>query len=385
MANAFLKPTVIINTALGLLYREIVLPSLVWTDAVPDFAGALNDTVSLRVPGRLTARSRAMRGTGGARTITMDNLTDTKVDVTLSTDLYSAVPVTDEELTLDIVDFAGRILAPSIRAVAEGIENSLVATMQDATYATVINVATTAATSNVYNAAVDARKALNDANVPLSNRRLVIGSAIEASILKDPLFVQAQQSGSTDARTDALIGRIAGFDVFTSNALNPEEGYAFHSSAFILAVRAPSIPAGVAFGASESFQGMALRWIRDYDFANVQDRSLVDAFCGSAIVPDGASFVRAVKLELAAATLAITGAATTYANSSAAPGQIIVTATYADGKTQVVTLQATYVSATPAHATVSATGLVTPVAAGTSVVTVSFAGVSATQTYTVTA
>ena len=46
----------------------------------------------------------------------MDELTETKVDVTLDTAVYSAVPVTDEELTLDITDFGAQILEPQVRA-----------------------------------------------------------------------------------------------------------------------------------------------------------------------------------------------------------------------------------------------------------------------------
>jgi hypothetical protein len=63
VANTFLKPTVIARTALGLLERELVLPSLVWRDAVADFAGAQGDTVTIRVP-RMT-RHMAMRESFG--------------------------------------------------------------------------------------------------------------------------------------------------------------------------------------------------------------------------------------------------------------------------------------------------------------------------------
>ena len=61
MANSFLKPEVIAATSLGLLQREVVLPRLVWNDAVSDFAGAKNDTVSIRVPARLEAREYGWR------------------------------------------------------------------------------------------------------------------------------------------------------------------------------------------------------------------------------------------------------------------------------------------------------------------------------------
>ena len=85
MANSFIKAEQIVRTALGLLEREIVLPRLVWLNAAGDFKGAKNDTISIRLPAYTTARTRALRG---GRPITMDELEETKVDVTLDTDVY---------------------------------------------------------------------------------------------------------------------------------------------------------------------------------------------------------------------------------------------------------------------------------------------------------
>lgn len=374
MANTFIKPTVIIRTALGLLQRAIVLPGLVWTDAFHDFTGAYNDTVSIRVPGRLTARTRDLRGTGGARTITLDNLTETKVDVTLDTDIYSAVPVTDEELTLDISDFGAQVLAPQVRAVAEGLENGLVTAMQEATYETTV----TFDPADPFGSIIDARKALNDADVPASGRALVVGSAIEAAILKDDKFSRydaSAQAGVT-ALQEARLGRIAGFDVYMSNALNEDEAFAFHMTAFVLASRAPVVPDGATFGRSESYQGLAMRWLRDYDFANVQDRSLVDAFTGTAHVEDDGSFVRAVRLEYKVTTLTVTPATSTKAAGSTT--QLAVDADGAD-----VTAVADYSSSDETKATVSDTGLITFVATGSATITASYGGATDTCAVTV--
>jgi hypothetical protein len=96
MANTFIKATQIAATGLGLLEREIVLPGLVWRNAVGDFAGAAGDTISIKVPARTVARTRTLRGARGAASegtgiIDMDSLVETKVDVTLDTDVYSAI------------------------------------------------------------------------------------------------------------------------------------------------------------------------------------------------------------------------------------------------------------------------------------------------------
>src|SRR5690606_37658808 len=112
-----------------------------------------------------------------SRTIALDSLTETKVDVTLTEDIYNAVPVTDEELTLDITDFGAQILTPQVRAVAEAVENAVADALQTATYASGHDL-TMAPSDDPYDVVVDARKALNDANVPMGQRVLVVGSAV---------------------------------------------------------------------------------------------------------------------------------------------------------------------------------------------------------------
>jgi uncharacterized protein YjdB len=65
--------------------------------------------------------------------------------------------------------------------------------------------------------------------------------------------------------------------------------------------------------------------------------------------------------------------------------QLAVTAGYSDGTSTDVTAASTFVSATPANAKVGSTGIVTGVAAGSSVVTASFGTMNASTTATVNA
>jgi len=299
VANSFIKAQRIAAQALGLLEREIILPGLVWRDAGGDFAGAAGDTITLRVPARTQARTRQLRGvrpttSEGAGIITMDELTETSVDVTLDTDVYSAIPITDENLTLDIVDFGAQVAEPQVRAVAEGIENAVAAEMTGATYATTVTMGT--AEGDQYDALVDARIALNKANVPMTERFLVIGADMEGRLLKSDELHQVDKSGSSSALRDATLGRIAGFTAVVSNALPANVGFAFHRTAYVLGMRAPVVPAGASAGASTSAFGLSMRWIRDYDFRNLQDRSLYDTYIGTNIVADGANEAQTVTI-----------------------------------------------------------------------------------------
>lgn len=293
MPHTFIKAEKIAAQALGLLEREIVLPALVWRNAGGSFVGAAGDTITMRVPARTTARTRVLRGARGTASegegiITMDELTETSVDVTLDTAVYSAVPITDEQLTLDISDFGAQIAEPQVRAIAEGVENAVIAEMTGATYATTIDI-TVAERPNIYDYLVDARVALNKANVPMSERYLVVGSDFEGILLKSDDLHQVDRSGSDSALRDADIGSIAGFSrVIISNGLPADQAFAFHRTAYVLNMQAPAVPAGASYGTSRAYSGLSLRWLRDYDFRNVQDRSMFDVYIGTNVVADGA-------------------------------------------------------------------------------------------------
>ncbi|MEV6526884.1 P22 phage major capsid protein family protein [Longispora sp. NPDC051575] len=301
MANTFLKPTVIAAAALGLLQREIVLPSLIWRDAAGNYDGAFNDTVSIRVPARAKARRMALRDRSTA--ITTDDLAETKIDVSLDTHVYHAASVTDEELSMDITDFGAQILMPQVRAIAEDIEDQVAAEMTGATYATSLVVDAL----KPENTLVDARAALNKQNVPFADRFVVLGADMESLFLKADGLKRVNEAGSDDVLTEAKLGRLRGFDIYASNAIPPGQGYAFHRTAYVLGMRAPSVPDGATFGRSESYASLAMRWLRDYDAAYLRDRSVVSVFTGTNIVADGPDgpdagtapdFVRAVKLTL---------------------------------------------------------------------------------------
>lgn len=283
MANTFLKPTTIARTALGLLQREIILPRLVTRMGLQDFAGAYNDTVNLRVPAIVNAREYEWRTRNNP--IVLDNVTELSVPVTLNKHPYSAVAVTDEELTLDITSFAEQVLQPQVRGVAEKLEGYVATAMANATYQDTISFNNSA--NSAWDVIVTARQKLNENNVPMAGRVLVLGSNVEAEFLRTDLFVKANESGSTNALEDATLGRKGGFTVVGGvNAIDPNAAYAFHPSAFVLANVAPAVPDGAVMGSSQSYQGLAMRWLRDYDAQYLRDRSVVSAFAGTASVQD---------------------------------------------------------------------------------------------------
>lgn len=307
MPNTFLRPSVIARATVGLLFRELTVARTVWTDAINpgEFSGALNDTVTMKVPARRVARKRTLRA---GTPIVNDVSVEFGVPVKLDTDVYNGAPITDEELTLDITDFAGQILSPQVRAVVEGVDTEIIDEIENADYPAGMIVDPTDADFVVsgetdwYFAALRARKLLNNNHVPQEGRTLLIGTDIEEQIMRSDRFVRFDSRGNeaASALEGATIGRIAGFDVVLSTEVEDDAAYAYHRTAFVLATRAPLVPRGatmaqvrnaaVGMGASEFYNGLSVRWLMDYDYTNTTDRSLVNTWVGTATVeePDNA-------------------------------------------------------------------------------------------------
>ncbi len=294
MANTFITPTQIARTALGLLTREIVLPAVVWRDFDVEFAGRIGDSVTVRVPAKLDAREWDLDN-NRATPIDTDDIAEDSFTVSLSKIPYQAAAITDEDLDLRIEDFGSQVLLTQVRAVAEKIEGYVAAAMTGATYAESL----TLDNDDPYKTLVAARKALNDVNVPRAERFAVVGSSVEEAILVSDRFKPLDNQIGVGAFGEATLGRIAGFTVVGSNAIDPDEAYCFHRSAYILATRAPRVPDGAKQGSSQSYQGLAATWTQDYDPDYLRDRSVVRAFAGAQAVVNGSAQVdRAVKIDL---------------------------------------------------------------------------------------
>ena len=279
----FIKAEKVVATSLGLLEREVVLPRLVWRDAAGDFRGAKGDTISLRLPAYGKANKRTLRG-GAART--KSALHERKVDVSLTQDIYMDVPISDEEMTLDIEDFGSQVLTPVLGGVARALEDEVATLITGATYANSVEFDVAHPKAVI----AEARELLNKANVPAGQRTLLIGSEIDTAIIQLDDFVRFDASGTTDTLREAMIGRVYGFDVVTSNLIAPGEAFAFHQTAYVLNSRAPIVPAGAPWGATQSFAGFAVRTVRVFDPDEVEDRFVADAWCGTNVVKDQGAF-----------------------------------------------------------------------------------------------
>lgn len=292
MASTYLRAEQIAAQALGLLERELVLANTVTRMGRSDFQYAENDTVNLRIPATTTARERAVRDTGA---LTPDELTETSIPVVLDKHVHNLIPVQDAEMTLDLVSFAQQVQAPQIRAVAEKLEGYVEDALSGATYA--VGHTQEFNTGDPLASLITARRLLNVANVPQGDRFFAVGSSIEAELLGADIFQNAAAADSDSAFREAVIGRLYGFTIVSSNTLDPNQAYAYHRSAVALAVVPPVVSDAVISGAQVSYNGLGMTWARQYMAEYAKEFSLVHSFAGYKAVNDGtgSKVVRAVK------------------------------------------------------------------------------------------
>lgn len=273
MAHNFVNPDQVVGTAIALVRDDLVLAQTVNRDFEAEYGGGRGSSVNVRVPATLTARTRAL---GATTAITADELTEDTVAVALDEEAYSAVDVTDAVMTLNIQDFARQVLAPQTTALVEHVENKVAAEMSGLAEDVTIDW-NASAPAKTFTAV---RAKLRKLGIPAAGLYAACGVDVYAALL-DSGVLDMPQTGSNDALLNAEVRRLRGFNVFESNRLADDDIVFYHRDAFTLAVRAPLIPQGAAFGKSLAENGFALRWIKDYNSSTLQDRSVVSTFLGA--------------------------------------------------------------------------------------------------------
>ncbi|MFG1709231.1 P22 phage major capsid protein family protein [Nonomuraea sp. M3C6] len=294
MANIFLTPTVIARAALATLYETTVMAMLVHRDYEEEFAARIGDTVNVRKPAVFQA-NEYVRANG----IQIQNAQETSIPVRLNHFADVSFAVTTEELTLKIEDFGTQLLNPAMEAIAQKIDRDILALRDDVLQevGVVGQFPANPPGANVKpfsdpRTAIDARRVLNQQNVPAADRYMVVGPEIEALWLQDDLFNRADARGDTDGLREASLGRrVFGFDPYqTQNIKVPaqttgnsksEVGVAFHRTAFALVTRPLVLPQGAANAAVASYKGFGLRVVMDYDIDKKQDVVSIDCLYGT--------------------------------------------------------------------------------------------------------
>lgn len=282
------------RVAVALLVRQLVLPMTVTRVPGAEFAGSNGDTITVRVRQPRAARTQTNPGD----TLTADAINEVPVDVTLS-HLYDLANITDQDLSLNLENFASQVTQPQTESVATGAEDQVAGVMNDLTSDLTID----ADGSNMEEIILEAREQLGRDQVPAMNRFFAVSPEVATFVLSIDKFVRVNESGSDAALRRAVIGMLYGFTFVESSSLNAGEASAYHQSGYTLATRTPVTPRGATESASTTVQGIGMRHVFQYDPTVASDQSLVSTFAGAAAVFDddsGTDNKRFVKIDTAA-------------------------------------------------------------------------------------
>jgi hypothetical protein len=271
MANTILTPDIIAREALMVLRNNAVMANLVHRDYSSEFVAGVGDTITVRKPASFTAKEF-----GGE--IEVQDATENSVNVKMDKHLDVSFAVTSKQMTLDIEDFSKQLLVPAMQAFLNKIDGYLLGLAKGVT-----NSVT--ATEDARNDIVDARAFLTKGAAPLTDRNLVVGSDMEADLLKTDLFVSAEKVGDNGtALREASLGRKLGLDCYVDQNADTAgiEGVAFHKNAFALVTRPLAAPSGAGKAAIVDYDGFGLRVVYDYDINNKTDVVSIDMLCGVA-------------------------------------------------------------------------------------------------------
>lgn len=273
MPNTFLTPQIIAREALMVLRNNAVFANLIHRDYSSEFVAGVGDTISIRKPAKFEAKEFTS-------TIEVQDATENKVDVKMDKLLDVSFAVTAKDMAMNIQDFSAQLLVPAMQAFSDKIDSYIIA-LVDAISTNKVVMAGDAATSADI---VDARAFLTKNAAPMTERRFVYNSDVEADLLKTDLFVSAEKVGDTGtALREASLGRKFGMDFYVDQNMDSAttaKAVAFHKNAFAMVTRMLQQPQGAAKSAIMNYDGFALRVVYGYDINKKTDTISIDMLCG---------------------------------------------------------------------------------------------------------
>lgn len=284
-ANNFYQAPQVAQTAIALANEDAYLSATINRNFENDLlgGGGKGRTVNVRIPSALIAHERGIDDV--TTQIVMDSLSESTFQITLGTHAYSAVGLSEGDMSLNLANFSAQVLAPQVEAVVDDVEHAVSQAILATPGAQTGEELPAYDASNPVAYFIALRKLLRNRGVSTAGLNVAVGTQVYADLLSAKQIIDASESGSTAALREGQVGRVQGFQVVESTRFDEHDIAAYSRDAYTLAVRAPIVPAGASFGASESSNGFSLRYVRDYDPTVMKDRSVVSTFAGVAQVP----------------------------------------------------------------------------------------------------
>ena len=202
---------------LVILEENMVVANLVhrdFEDEVRDFG----DVVNTRRPGTFRI-SRKRDGT----TLAQQDASATNVQVPLDQWFYTSFVIKDGEASKSFQDLVDIYLRPGMQTIARAVDRAVLGRCHNFLRAPLNRVGRlenlTSANSKDY--MLEAREVLNVNKAPTDGRNLVLAAASETALLKNDMFLKANERGDGGtALENAELGRILGFSTYMDQNVN---------------------------------------------------------------------------------------------------------------------------------------------------------------------
>jgi hypothetical protein len=271
LVSTVYPPEVWVVESLMVLRDELVMARLVHRDFSRAIQNA-GDVIHTRKPTKLSVRTwSGQTGSDADSQIEVDNLNAKDLSITLDTLVYVAYLVEDRDATITIKELREEFLIPAMDPMSQKVDDDIMSEMTSASSSDVDGNAVSAIAfdSPVGSGAamdeddiIEARKQLFTSQCPAAGRVMVLSSEHEADCLRSNLFVQADQSGSTEALREGRLGRKFGFDTYHSQNVptasdtdSTAQSICFHRNALAF-VNRPLIAIPGRYGAESAYNSI---------------------------------------------------------------------------------------------------------------------------------
>lgn len=280
--HTIIKMEKVVDLGVQALTDRAWLPQIFHMFPGERFKGAMNDTLTFPTQRYTTAREYEWRTR--LNPVQLDRIGTTYATVKLDKHIVQAVPVTNEQATMDIASFSREITAPQLRAIRREIDAKIMAGLRSAPLKVENLNATTG--DDPLKIGLQGYLALERAGVPKDGRFWMVGAEAEEWLLGSDVLLEPARGGNSLA-TDNILGRIRGFTVISGSSLiGDDEMYFGHRSGLAVANVAPEAPFDVPNSARANAGGFSLMGTLMYSDAYQSTTSTLSTFMGVNSVND---------------------------------------------------------------------------------------------------
>ena len=204
VSNTILTPTMVTRKALAILHSKLNFIGSInrqYDDSYAKTGAKIGSTLKVRLPNEYTVRKNA--------TLAAQDTKESSVDLVMANQWGVDISFSSVELTLDLDDFAARVLEPAMAVLASNIEAEAIKM-----YADVWNTVNTAGTDHPKNLSdwLAARGRLNECLAPKDgNRFFALNSVAMAAIVDALKGLWNPQAAISDQFRDGVMGKAIGF------------------------------------------------------------------------------------------------------------------------------------------------------------------------------